>query len=126
MTKDGKNIKEVEVEQAQPKLSDAQIKQYKKQQAMQLSNYKRELASNVEIKRLQVEELELNVKYYHAKMAWRELQSKVEELEAKEKAEIAEMREKRQKEMEELRKEKEAEKKPEKKIEVVTQGKPRK
>ena len=75
--------------------------------------YKKRLTESVGIKKLQVEEIELNIAYFEAKKAWKELQPEIEKLEALEQAEI-------QKQQEEM---KEAEKS---KIQPVKQGKPRK
>lgn len=105
-----------------------------------LQEYKKRLRENVEIKRLQVEELELNTRFYVAKEAWVDMQKRIPEIEEKEAKHIAEEEEKAKKErekmikaMEEKKKaaEKEAKKnekqekqeKPE--IVIAKQGKPR-
>lgn len=79
-----------------PAQQEAAMKRYKKDEAMRLANYKKGLRENVDLKRLQVEELELNIRYYDAKVKWREMIPKVEELEAIEQAEAMKMRKERE------------------------------
>ena len=71
-----------------------QQKMLRKNQAMELAEYKKRLRENVELKRLQVDELQLNIDYYKVKMEWRKLQPGIEALEEMELAEAQEMRQK--------------------------------
>jgi len=75
------------MEKMTPAQQEAAMKRYKKEEAVRLSAYKKGLKENVELKRLQVEELELNIRYYDAKVKWRDMIPKVEELDAQEQAE---------------------------------------
>ncbi len=77
-------------------------KQRKLAEQKQYSDYKKRLRDNVEIKRLQVEELELNTRFYMAKEAWLEMQKRIPEIEAKEAKHIAEEEEKAKKQREEM------------------------
>lgn len=79
-----------------PAQQEAAMKRYKKEEAVRLSAYKKGLRENVELKRLQVEELELNIRYYDAKVKWRDMIPKVEELEAIEQAEAMKVRKERE------------------------------
>jgi len=58
-----------------------------KQAALDLAAYKKRLRESVELKRLQVEELELNIHYFEVNKAWEDLQPEVEAYEAQKKAE---------------------------------------
>lgn len=92
----GEEVKTVDLaEKMTPAQQEAAMKQYKKQEAVRLSAYKKGLRENVELKRLQVEELELNIRYYDAKVKWRGMIPKVEELEALEQAEAMKVRKER-------------------------------
>lgn len=112
------------------------------QDAKAFADYKKRLKENVEVKRLQAEELELNVRFYEAKEAWIEMQGRISQIEEKEAQLIAreqeEARKRRdemiktveeQKKAEEAAKDEEVKEKTEekpKKITPVKQGKPRK
>jgi len=99
-------------------------KRMQKEASMQLSAYKKRLKESVELKQLQVEELELNIRYYNAKKMWLDLQPKVEELDARERAEIAKSEEEMRKMLEKTEeKAKEGEGKP--LITIAKQGKSR-
>lgn len=77
-------------------------KEYLKRQATDLVTYKKRLRDGNELKKMQVEELELNIRYYNAKRAWFDIRGKVEELDAEEQVILAEERNRRG-EMEKLR-----------------------
>ena len=92
------------IKEASPKdkaLSAQQIKMIQKRQAMELAEYKRRLKDSVELKRLQVEEVELNLRYFEAKKAWKIANEEIMKLEAEEQAEEQRLEELRKKEMEE-------------------------
>lgn len=103
----------------------------RKQAEAELADYKKRMRSSNEMKQLQVEELELAVKYYHAKVAFRELQPKMDELDAKEEAERLELQKKQKEEYEAyIKKQKELEEAKEKEeskpdIIIPKTGKPR-
>lgn len=105
----------------QPPLTEqqklARQKQIQKEAAVQLANYKKRLEEGVKLKRLQVEELELNIKYFEAKVAWKALQPEIEELEAQEQAEMKKLEESQRQSMK-------LKSKPD--ITTVKTGKPRK
>lgn len=106
-----------------------QEKMMRKQAEMELNDYKKRLRAGNELKRLQVEELELNILYYHNKKEWLDLGPALEVLEKRERKIIADEREKEKKEREEFAKkmkeakQKEEEEKP--KIVVPKMGKAR-
>ena len=81
-----------------PQQQEAAKKAFAKQEATRLSQYKKNLREGNDLKKLQVEELELNVRYFNAKKAWMEAQPQLEEIEAKEQA----IRQKEQADREEL------------------------
>jgi len=89
-----------------------EIKRMRKQAAMDLADYKKRLRESVELKRLQVEEIELNIRFYHVRQEHKKVAVLIQEEEAKEQAE-----------MEKAKKENELKKA--KKIEVVKVGKAR-
>ena len=62
--------------------------EHRKRQQAELSNYKKGLKAGNEMKTMQVEELELNIRYYNAKRKWLDLQPQMMELEAEEQAMI--------------------------------------
>lgn len=112
------------VEKMTPEQQAAAIKKYQKQQAVQLSGYKKQLRENNELKKLQVEEIELNIRYYEARKKWKGMYEEVQEFEAQEQAEYL----KAKKEQEELiKKQKEDAEKSAAKPDIVipAQGKPR-
>ena len=94
---------------AEKKPTPAQIKEFRKEQAMQLANYKKRLRESVEMKELQVREIELNIKYYNVSKEYAKIEEILQEEEAKKQAQI-------QKEKEE------ANKAPKSKLEVVRTG----
>jgi len=94
---DLKEKRKAEVEQAKAE------KEYKKQAATDLAAYKKRLKEGNELKLMQIEELELNIRYYDAKRKWLDLQSEVDKLEAEEQVLIKKER-KRQAEFIELQK----------------------
>lgn len=94
---DLKEKRKAEVEQAKAE------KEYKKQAATDLAAYKKQLKEGNELKLMQIEELELNIRYYDAKRKWLDLQSEVDKLEAEEQVLIKKER-KRQAEFIELQK----------------------
>ena len=75
-----KSVELTEAQQAQ------QAKLQRKRAAEELVDYKKRIRSSNELKKLQVEELELNIAYYKNKKEWMDLAPAMEELEAKEKA----------------------------------------
>ena len=91
----------------------------RKNAEVELLDYIKRIRKSNEIKQLQVDELRLGVDYYNAKVAFREIQPKIEELEAKEQAEQQQRRE----EYNEFLKKQEEEKKP--KIVIPKTGKAR-
>ena len=116
-----------------PMTQAEQLRQQKarqKQAAVDLADYKKRIRASNEVKELQVQELELGIRFYKAKVEFRELAPKMEELDALEQAEAKEEQEKRKKQYEdylEAQKKKEEEKEEEKpKIVVPKVGKPRK
>lgn len=80
-----------EVEKKPPTLE--QIKKMRKAEAMDFAEYKRRLRDSVELKKLQVEELELNVKYFHVRKEYDRVEKLVADEEAVKKAEAMRMRE---------------------------------
>ena len=81
--------------------TEAQKKQMRKQQAAEFSEYKKRLRENVEMKRLQNEELVLNIQMYKNRKEFRDLQPKIQELEALEQADLLKAQEEYRKAMEE-------------------------
>ena len=103
-------------EKMTPEQQAAAQKAFAKQQSVDRAAYKKGLREGNELKKLQVEELEYNVRYFHAKKEWMEVQPELEEIEAKEQAILQKQRSDREKLINEQRKEAEkkaAEKKPE-------------
>ena len=88
-----------------------EIKRMRKQAALDLAEYKRRVRESVELKRLQVEELELNIRYYHVRQEHKKIEVLIQEEEAKEHAEMQKARV--------------AAEKKTAKLEVVKTGKPR-
>ena len=64
--------------------TQAQIKAMQKQQAAEFAAYKKNLRENVEVKELQVKELELSLRYLKARIDWLDAQPEIEKLEARE------------------------------------------
>lgn len=70
-----------------------EVKRRAKQAAIELADYKRRLRESVELKRLQVEEIELNIRYHEAREQYKtimDIVAKEEEEEARLEAEQAE------------------------------------
>jgi hypothetical protein len=84
--------KDPEIGEKKPPTLD-QIKRMRKAEAMDFAEYKRRLRDSVELKKLQVEELELNVKYYHVRKEYDRVEKLVADEEAVKKAEAMRMRE---------------------------------
>lgn len=101
---------------------ERQEKINRKQAADDLADYMKRLRKSNEMKTLQVEELRLGIAYYNAKMEFRNLKPKMDELDAREEAEEKE-RQKVQREAYEAHLKEEEEKKPE--IVIPKVGKPR-
>jgi len=100
-------------------------KQQEKDAAVQLTNYKKRLRESILLKREQVEEFELNIKYFKVQKEWIELQPEIQKYEAEQQAKEAkenELREQMQKSQEEQANSKDATPK----IVVAKTGKPRK
>lgn len=79
-----------------------QEKVQQKRDAAQLASYKKKLRENNEVKRLQVEELELNLKFYEYKRKWLDIQDDILKLEKDEDAHIKKQQEEARKEREKL------------------------
>ncbi len=88
-----------------------EINRMRKLEAAQLAEYKRRVRESVELKRLQVEELELNIRYYHVRQEHKKIEVLIQEEEAKEQAEMQKARA--------------AAERKANKLEVVKTGKPR-
>lgn len=71
-------------------------KDFKKQQAVNLAEYKKRLREGNDLKKLQVEELELNIRYYEGKRKWFDLREAMEELEKEEQILLAQEQARRQ------------------------------
>ena len=103
-------VKEAVKEPTEAEKRKLQHEQEKQERAMrkraadELVDYKKRIRSSNEVKRLQVEELELNIAYYKNKKEWMDLAPAMEELEAKEKAIQEEVQAQRRKEFEEQQK----------------------
>ena len=65
---------------------EAAKKAYHRQEATKLAAYKKGLREGNDLKKLQVEELELNVRYFNAKKLWMAAQPELMEIEAQEQA----------------------------------------
>lgn len=72
------------------------LKRMRKDTAIQLADYKKRLKESVELKRLQVEELELNIKFYHVSKEYQSIELLMMEEQAKEAAERQEKMRKQQ------------------------------
>jgi hypothetical protein len=73
----------------------------RKRAADELASYKKRIRESNELKRLQVEELQLNIAYHDNKKAWMDLAPSMLELEKREQEIQAEQQEARRKEFEE-------------------------
>jgi hypothetical protein len=74
-----------------------------KQASVDLAAYKKRLTESVHLKRLQVEELELNVRYFEVNKEWKGMQPEIEEFEATERAERQKQQEEYQKMIDEAK-----------------------
>ena len=92
------------MEKMSPQQQEAAKKAFAKQEAQRLAAYKKNLREGNDLRKLQVEELELNIRYYDAKRKWLDLRDKVNELDAEEQAIIQE-EQRRRKELIEKQKE---------------------
>lgn len=92
-----------------------EFKRMRKQAAMDLAEYKRRLRESVELKRLQTEELELNIKFYHLRQEYKKVEGLMHQEEALERAD-------RQQAEENI---KNQEKKMKARVQPVPTGKPR-
>jgi len=122
---------EAKVDVQPTKLSKAQEQerqrmehQMRQQAERELNDYKKRLTKSNELKRLQVEELELNIAYYEKKKLWLDLIPKMDDLEAKEKEMLREEEERNAKLQAEQQMKESQEKKPD--IVVPKMGVPRK
>lgn len=88
-----------------------EINRMRKLEAQNLAEYKRRVRESVELKRLQVEELELNIRYFNVRQEHKKIEALIHEEEAKEQAE--------------MQKAKAAAERKASKLEVVKTGKPR-
>lgn len=68
-------------------LSAEQVRRMRKEAAMELADYKKRLRESVELKRLQVEELELNIRFYQVSREHEKVEALIREEEARKKAE---------------------------------------
>jgi hypothetical protein len=114
---------------ARPMSEAEQMRQQKiqrKQAEVELADYKKRLRSSNELKEMQTHELQLGVAYFNAKIEFRALKPKMDELDALEEAENKEAKKKQREEYEAYMKEQE-EKKEKKKSEIILPkvGKPR-
>lgn len=128
---EGKLPEGAKVEVQPTKLSKAQeqqrarMEQQMRQEAeRELNDYKKRLTKSNELKRLQVEELQLNIAYYEKKKEWLDLIPKMDDLEAKEKKMMQEEEEKNARLLAEQQEKAAKEKKPD--IVLPKQGVPRK
>ena len=78
-----------------PEQQAAAKKAFQKQQSVDRTAYKKALREGNDLKKLQVEELELNVRYYNSKREWLDLRDKVNALDAEERAIMQEENRKR-------------------------------
>jgi len=119
-------VKNLMEEKMTPEQQKAAEKAFAKQEVQRLAQYKKNLRDGNDLKKLQVEELELNVRYFNAKKLWMEAQPQLDEIEAKEQAIRQKEAEDRRKLIEEQREKAEkavADEKPE--IVIPKVGKPR-
>jgi len=85
--------------------------QQRKQMETELADYKKRLMKGNELKRLQVEEVQLNIDYFKAKREYMELGPEIEKHEAKEAKILAEEQKKQDDAMKELKEKMEKQKK---------------
>lgn len=122
---------EVKTIEMTPAQKEKAAKDAQRQQALQINAYKKRLREGNELKKLQVEELELNIRYYTAKRQWFDLRDKIEKLDKEEQEVLAQEQAKRAEMQrlheEALEKKKEMKEKEEKAPDIVIpkQGKPR-
>lgn len=89
---EGKTVAMNPEEEKKPKApakeySPEQVKRMRKEAAMELADYKKRLRESVELKELQVRELELNIKFYHVSKEHEKIEELIRQEEAKRKAE---------------------------------------
>lgn len=103
------------MEKMTPQQQEAAKKAFAKQEAGRMATYKKNLREGNDLKKLQVEELELNVRYFNAKKLWMAAQPELQEIEAQEQAIMQEEKRRRAELIEKQREEAErAAAKPEK------------
>lgn len=125
MSEDAK-VKNLMEEKMTPDQQKAAERAFAKKEASDRAAYKKALREGNDLKKLQVEELELNNRFYHAKAEWMKNRPKLEELDAQEQAMIQEEQRKRRELIEKQREEAEKSvvgEKPE--IVIPKVGKPR-
>ena len=92
--KEGEKVSEGEgkaismMDKMTPDQQKAAQKAFAKQQSVDQAAYKKRLREGNELKRLQVEELQLNNMYFEQKKLWTKIQPELQEMEAKEQAQI--------------------------------------
>jgi hypothetical protein len=113
MSEEGKAIDMME--KMTPEQQVAAKKAFAKQESTRVAAYKKGLREGNDLKKLQVEELELNVRYFNAKKLWMAAQPELQEIEAQEQAIMQEEKRRRAELIEKQREEAErAAVKPEK------------
>ena len=119
-------VKNLMEEKMTPEQQKAAEKVFQKQEATRIANYKKNLREGNDLKRLQVDELELNVRYFNAKKAWMAAQPELEKIDAQEQAMIQEEH-RRRRELIEKQKEEALEATAKKPAEIIVpeQGKAR-
>ena len=119
-------VKNLMEEKMTPEQQKAAERAFLKQQATDRAAYKKNLREGNDMKKLQVEELELNIRYYTAKRQWLDLREKVDAMDAEEQAIIQE-EQRRRRELIEKQKEEALEATAKKPAEIIVpeQGKAR-
>ena len=107
------------MEKMTPEQQAAAKKAFAKQESTRLSAYKKNLREGNDLKKLQVEELELNVRYFNAKKLWMAAQPELQEIEAQEQAIVQKERADREKLIKEQREKAEKKVAAEEKPEIV-------
>ena len=92
-----------------------QQQEQRKQMEREFADYKKRLTKGNELKRLQVDEIVLNIQYHKAKKEYMELAPEIEKLEAEEAKLLAKENEKREKAMKEMKEKMEKQKKKDEK-----------
>mgnify|MGYP000924530433 CR=1 FL=1 len=83
---EGKTVAMTSPEERKP-LSQQEMKMLQKKAAMDLADYKKRLRDSVDLKRLQVEEVKLNIEYYHASKEYEKITKLMQQEEEQRKAE---------------------------------------